>query len=308
MANTKPKRKNKHQNICTTSEDRMLIRKMKLESEIHEFTEKNKFMIENILEFRHIKQYIQQFDIACLNPFVLICDFQRQKLLFEDIFNHSNSDVLIKSFSFLAKHPQENWQQITQKGSKIGFQILFYFIVYGNKTPHKSQIFSLIKAETFYKNHEYIRAKKSFRQALKEENSEAKNWLIYFIMVRLSLIYNRLNDIEKRKIFLMKSQKISENLNEMGACKSIIDLPIFLEHTIDDFTNDLLFFDAKTSQSFNFEEFEKEKNEFHQKFKKINQKISKESLEISKIYELLDKYSKNISLSEIYFRQALLKA
>ena len=134
-------------------------------------------MIENFLEFRSIKQYIDQFDVACLNQFSLICDFRRQKLLFEDIFNHLNSDVLTKTFDFLANfqnenHVHENWQNITQKGSKIGFQILFYFFVYGTETSNKYQIFSLIKAETFYKNNENIKAKKYFRQILKEENSE----------------------------------------------------------------------------------------------------------------------------------------
>lgn len=106
----------------------------------------------------------------------------------------------------------------------------------------------------------------------------------------------------------MKSKKISESLKEIGSCKSIIDLPIYFEQTIGNFSNELLKFKKKTLQNLNFEEIMKEKNEFHQKFKKITNNFFEESLETSKIYELLDKNSKNLSLPEIYFRQALLKA
>ena len=130
-------------------------------SEIKEFIKVNKSVIENILEFRPIEQYNACF----FNQFPSICDFSQKELLFEECPHQSNNNLIIESFNFLANlqnnmEIKKNWQLIAQNASKSGFQLFFYFLVNGMRSEKHSQIFSMIAAETFYKNKEYVMAKK----------------------------------------------------------------------------------------------------------------------------------------------------
>ena len=178
------------------------------------------------------------------------------------------------------------------------------------KFEHQPQFFSMIAAETFYKNHEYVTGKKILRQILKF-SGENDNWIIYFLFLRLSLIYNNLNFGEKSKSFLQKSLELKLILKTGAFEKSIVDFNAFIKQTKNAFLNELYLIENNQSiKNFNFQEFEKDTLKFYQILETttIQEKNLEDStIEISKIYDFLDQKFKIQNLVEINFREALNK-